>query len=345
MRRHRGLQGKNCSVISDPWSSARGRQGCCCSCLNAAVRGAAGVIASRLVVNSVEELLAALGDDPLAEAGLVEAVLPASGGVVFGAPVTYRAGRAAVLDAREVRGRTGRRAVLTTSWQAGLEFSVPLRDRGDLSPVGIRRAAAALSAPEALAAIQREDPYDLLEEDDLEDAVELEVMRTRRLLGVAPSADEVVAALGPECRRAELDRWLLDWEEGHGDEVAVPDGYLRWFEPGDQCWIVFVPTPESGAALAYMPFYGEAVGALTAERLVAIATSWEHRFGAELVAHWGTMLEFTVARPPRTLDQAWQLAWDHYRVAVTTLSGPGVSVRNHARALVGRDAWFLHERP
>lgn len=57
----------------------------------------------------------------------------------------------------------------------------------------------------------------------------------------------------------------------------------------------------------------------------------------------GTMLEFLVERPPRTLDEAWPLAGEHDLLATSTLSSR--ALRDHARALLGRRTWFLHDRP
>jgi hypothetical protein len=48
---------------------------------------------------------------------------------------------------------------------------------------------------------------------------------------------------------------------------------------------------------AYVSFFGAEVPG-GAERLIAVLRSWHERYGAELVAHYGTMLEFVVRRPP-----------------------------------------------
>lgn len=57
------------------------------------------------------------------------------------------------------------------------------------------------------------------------------------------------------------------------------------------------------------------------------------------------MLNFTVARRPRTPEEAFALAWEHQALAVDTLARPGVSFRDHARTLLAVDRWFLHNRP
>ncbi len=103
------------------------------------------------------------------------------------------------------------------------------------------------------------------------------------------------------------------------------------------------PTPNGWDALAYLHWYA-AVGR-PAEAYVALGRLWERRFGAELVAHWGTMLQCYVDRPPRSLGDAWDLARMHDLVAPSTLALPGIRLRHYAPSLVGCDRWFLHERP
>jgi hypothetical protein len=110
---------------------------------------------------------------------------------------------------------------------------------------------------------------------------------------------------------------------------------------------MFYPTPSGPCSIAYAPFYGEQGGmpGLTSQRLITILEFWRRRYGAELVANWGTMLQFVVARPPTTLEDAWNLALQQDLVAQDTLTGPGISLRDHARTLIERPTWFLHCRP
>jgi hypothetical protein len=107
---------------------------------------------------------------------------------------------------------------------------------------------------------------------------------------------------------------------------------------------MLMPTAHSWEVHAYTDFYG-ASHPYGHEALVRISREWSERFGAELVASWGTMLEFRVTRPPTDIATAYDLALQHSAVAPYTLVGPGVSVREHARALLHREWWLLHERP
>jgi hypothetical protein len=84
----------------------------------------------------------------------------------------------------------------------------------------------------------------------------------------------------------------------------VPDagGYLKWFEP-DNCSLLLLPTASSEEVLAYVSFYG-GEGPGGHERLIALLRSWRERYGAEMVACWGTMLQLQVNAPPQTLEDA-----------------------------------------
>lgn len=73
--------------------------------------------------------------------------------------------------------------------------------------------------------------------------------------------------------------------------------------------------------------------------------NWQHRYGAELVCNDGTLLQRVVERPPQTPDDAFALAAQQYDLARDTLTLPLVSLREHARALIGRRQWLLHSRP
>jgi hypothetical protein len=177
--------------------------------------------------------------------------------------------------------------------------------------------------------------------------VEQELGRTARDVGSAPERADVDRALGGRRSHVELNRLLLDWELAHGGvRGPIADDYLSWYVPQDDPIVVaFPPTPHGWASLAYLQLFpgGGAAGRLDA--FLAIARSWEQRFGAELVANWVTMLQFVVGRPPATIEDAWQLAVEQDLVAPSTTVLPGVPLRRHAQNLIGRPNWFLHERP
>ena len=161
---------------------------------------------------------------------------------------------------------------------------------------------------------------------------------------VARAADLTPAAALEHCRDDEHLEYLREIESSDDDEDE-PGGHLDWYEPvHDLAAIAFLPTPASEDTVAFVDFFGMD-GVEGHAALLAILRDWRTRFDAEVVAAWGTMLQFVVGRPPEDLDAALALAEEQASVASDTLMLPGVSIEDHARALVGRREWFLHSRP
>ncbi|GAA0811136.1 DUF4253 domain-containing protein [Spirilliplanes yamanashiensis] len=75
----------------------------------------------------------------------------------------------------------------------------------------------------------------------------------------------------------------------------------------------------------------------------AAMRQWQRRWGAELVAAWGTMLQFVVSRQPPPGERAWELAGQHMALGQSLMMG--LTQWQLAFALATGDAWFLHSRP
>ena len=161
-------------------------------------------------------------------------------------------------------------------------------------------------------------------------------------MGAAPEMDELMAvARDAPAPSFAVERFLFDWEDSIS--ATTPDlRYQDWFDPSPlPVALAFLPTPRPWEVFAFVhSLYGTDHIPLIAE-----AKSWHDSWGAEPVALWGTMVQFVVARPPVDREQRWQIAVAHGRLAPDTLAGPGVTVREHARALGVLDRWFLHARP
>ncbi len=154
----------------------------------------------------------------------------------------------------------------------------------------------------------------------------------------ATSAADVWARLEAEAVAEEDDEPIED--EGDDDP-----SHLDWYVPSAQpVALVLLPDPVSEHALAHVHWFAAHSGLPTHE-VIALLRDWRERHDAELVAHWGTMLQLVVGRPPATLDESRPLARAQELIARDTTFLAGVSSEHHARALVGRDRWFLHSRP
>lgn len=167
-----------------------------------------------------------------------------------------------------------------------------------------------------------------------------------------PSATEILAqaqSIDVDAALASLEdgtwtEWLAEPVEGEVSWAAAEMAY--WFEPGasQPTAMVFLPTARSAATVAYESWYAENPR-LPAAALVALLERWNATYGAEVMAHWGTMLQLRVERPPSDIVQARALAREQLLVAPCTAIMPGTHPEVHAQALLQAKTWFLHERP
>lgn len=172
---------------------------------------------------------------------------------------------------------------------------------------------------------------------------------TQRNFTVSPNPQEAKTALnsGKIITEIDFERWLFNWQLDNVPQeqlLAIPDlTYLEWYDLSirDTVPLLLLPTLNSWDTLAYIHFYG----AINSAEAIAILKHWYDIYDAELVAHYDTMLHFFVRQKPQTLSEAFELACQHYEFAECTLILPGVSIREHARALLHIERWFLHERP
>lgn len=121
------------------------------------------------------------------------------------------------------------------------------------------------------------------------------------------------------------------------DEAEHLVGTRWWYEPRTvELWLL--PTPHPHLAAAWVYYYATAGHPGV---LAAALWQWHQTWGAELVAAWGTMLQFVVSRRPSLGDEAWELAGQHKTFA-NHLEADQWLV---ALALTRSNAWFLHDRP
>ena len=293
--------------------------------------------------SAYDEIVRALDGGLLAGRDVRE--LSTESGFAYAVEISSAELRTAWKQARALVQRLGRWPVATMGWNGPVDervFSRFTYGDEDNSPRAICDRARRLTREDALnrpLLFDAESHY----ARDWVDVVQFQRDGTHRRVGAAPALEEVLALdLRPD--HVALERWLLDWEEARRP-TREPDagGHLTWFEPG-KCTLLLLPTPVSEEVPAYLSFYG-AEGRGGHERLITVLRSWRERCGAEMVATWGTMLQLNVTAPPQRLDEAFDLAVEQWVVASSTLHLAGVSIRNHARALLQRTEWFLHSHP
>lgn len=174
---------------------------------------------------------------------------------------------------------------------------------------------------------------------NLRKQIQFELENTESNFGMAPSESEIWNSKEIQTI-VDVERYLLKWEQQNNLTPAIDLGYQDWFDPRDQDLVlILLPNPHSWNTLSYLSFYGGC------KNVIPLIKQWHRNFGSELVCHWGTMLQFFVERPPTDLNKAFELAWQQVALAQCTVYLRGVSIRDHARALLELDRWFLHERP
>ncbi|MDQ1012424.1 hypothetical protein QFZ82_006909 [Streptomyces sp. V4I23] len=128
--------------------------------------------------------------------------------------------------------------------------------------------------------------------------------------------------------------------EGSAPEEAASSLLAGLIETGrfglDACRLVLVPAHRSGDALALIGWSAKAPLPL----LCALLRSWEDRFGAQVVAVFGSELYVSVARPPVEAEHANLLALEHVlSTADNIVDDPPTPFPEYAAELVGRTSW------
>ena len=287
------------------------------------------------MLNSIEELEALFTPTPLVGKMFQALDIPGHQEQIFSAPIDTDRVFSSWEIAHQYLAKTGRWPIIVEPW-GDLEeyvnrFPYELEQLGKESPRQLIDSAREVDLSSLLQAWLTE------QEEPAQDWWQTEVPLTRQSFGLTPPA-EVYA----HCKTHwELDRALLEWEEEQEASFDTTKMHIHidWFE-ASKPHLFLLPTPHSWATLAYVPWYEQRT-----VPTMALLKDWEERFGAQLVCHYSTMLQFRVSKPPQNLEEAWTLAQEQVCVAPCTTALPGVSLRDHARALVGHGSWFLHERP
>jgi hypothetical protein len=189
----------------------------------------------------------------------------------------------------------------------------------------------------------------LIEEQDLQDYLAYTLAQTQEQFGEAPEESLVIQLIedGQLDSGEKLEHWLFNWEIEHFGEKAIAsidNSYIQWFDSVNAAIaLLLMPTPNSWEILAYISWFG--AESCSSELVIALLKHWHHQYRAELVAHYGTMLQLITKTLPNSPEAAFRLAWEQQLIAPCTTYLPGVSLRNHAREMLHSHQWFLHERP
>ena len=170
--------------------------------------------------------------------------------------------------------------------------------------------------------------------------VGLELDETRGRVGDAPTEQDVDHAV-PLPDEPALERYLLEWEESRCPTSQPEKPELH--EPSyayEACrTLAFLPTAHGADAPAYTSFVN--AGHYGHERLVVALRHWQTVYAAEVVANSGTIIVLQIGRPPRLIDEAWQVVIELERLTDHWDS----SRRERTRATLDNPVWTLISRP
>jgi len=145
-------------------------------------------------------------------------------------------------------------------------------------------------------------------------------------------------------KAGEAEGWYS--EEGEWpDEVPSAGGISAHLEiltraPKDVVCIARIPTPKNWEAPAYVGMGGwnECPDAAV---LTAFAKRWFEQYGAEVVSITHDVMEFTVAKPPRTKEDAMKLAKEQYMFCSDIVEQGVGDIASLAATLLNSDYWYF----
>jgi Domain of unknown function (DUF4253) len=200
--------------------------------------------------------------------------------------------------------------------------------------------------------IEEDEDYfwDQFEDEERSEMLMGFIDKIRERYGSAPTLDQLklIVTGDGDHESIKLEKWLFEWEISHfdHDKVAAFTGKKfqhDWFNKYQKhIALMLLPTENGWETLAYLHWYGSLF--LTSGGAIAFLKKWYEQHQAELVCHYGTVIELKVPKLPRTIQEAFNFAVEHSIFSGYTVSNSG-SIREYARELMHYYHWYFHERP
>lgn len=159
-----------------------------------------------------------------------------------------------------------------------------------------------------------------------------------RTFGAAPEPQQLLRRL-PEKSRSpwvDLQRLAFDWLQSEGPGLSKTHEPF-WYEPKDTLAILLLPVSSPPDALAYVHWWGcHTIGTPSVIRLLR---DWQQRYGAELMCHYGTVLQLNVSTPLSCASDAYEVASQLEPLCMQN------DFAQSASGLLGATHWHMHNRP
>jgi len=310
------------------------------------------------MLNSIESLRELLSGTFLSEADMIQLDIPMTQSVALAIAVNLENSLAAWYLLKDLMPQTQRYPVITACWGSnGGNWQKTVNDEDffsrfyfgeeypnlDLSPEAIIARANSISSQELDNFLDESDRFNTY---NLEEQIFTELANTSSIFGIAPLISELQAIVrsGQISTIVDIEKYLFDWELQHIADIPAlshqETTYLDWYQPNGQTMaLILLPTPHSWETLAYLSWYGGS------KMAIPLLQKWHQFYEADLVCHYGTMLQLLVGKRPSTPQEAFKLASEQVLLAPCTTLLSGVSIRDHARSLLKINRWFIHERP
>ena len=216
----------------------------------------------------------------------------------------------------------------------------------DMTPAAILARAAKLSLPASLRRLRAEDEQRAdhitreqaaTGDDALPQMVDLAADGKIRQLSRAEVRQRMVTARDRE-RDPPIGEWPAD------AQIAMAPGLTLASESGGKplgkVHILLIPTSEGAAVPAYLRWGGWNECPAPEYHVVALR-SWHERYGAELVAIGGDVIELRVKRRPADRAEALALASEMFTYDEDIVSQGTLTLSVLAATLMASDWWFF----
>jgi len=200
--------------------------------------------------------------------------------------------------------------------------------------------------------IEDDDDYfwEQFEDEEREEMLMIQIDRIRERYGIAPTLDQLklIVTGDGEHEDLNLEKWLFEWAIEHNslEKVTAIAGEIHqgdWFNSYHKhIALILLPTEYGWETLAYIHWYGS--NFISSDGAIAFLKKWHENYQAELVCHYGTVIDLKVLKLPQTIQEAFNMAIEHNTFSGYTLSNHG-GLREYARELMLRYHWSFHERP
>jgi hypothetical protein len=157
----------------------------------------------------------------------------------------------------------------------------------------------------------------------------------QRTYGEGPSIGYLVSNSSGTSAGA-LQQTAFDWLIAQGLDLAKTDDPF-WYEPSDPLAILLLPLRSPSDTLAHIHWWG--CHTLGTPSTIKLMREWNIKYGAELMCHYGTVLQLNIRRPITSPQEAFAVASQMETICMQN------NAIESAAQIMGARHWHMHNRP